>query len=242
MAQKLRTIIIDDERLARKDLRSLLEEHAEIEIVGEADSVDSAIELHHLAEPDLIFLDIQMPGETGFDFLNRCEISADVIFVTAYDEFAIRAFEVGAVDYLMKPVNPARLAAAIKRLDAVDAPVPPQCDRPLDYDDALLLTINSRLKFVRLKNIRCIQASGDYTELHTVENQKGMVLKTMGEWERRLPEKYFCRIHRSTIVNIEQIVQIDEWFGNSYKVYLQGMAAPLTMSRRNAALLKSSRT
>src|SRR5512137_2632898 len=117
MKKRLRVLLIDDERLARNDLRSLLSEYDNIEVIGEADSVQKAIELITAENPDIIFLDIQMPGESGFDLLDKIDISARIIFVTAFDEYAIRAFEVDAVDYLLKPVNPERLKVAIERVE-----------------------------------------------------------------------------------------------------------------------------
>ncbi len=240
MKKESRAVIIDDERLARNDLRSMLSEYSDIEIVGEADSVGKAIELINREDPDLLFLDIQMPGESGFDLLEKIDFRARVIFVTAFDEYAIRAFEVEAIDYLLKPVNPERLKSALERFHR-ETILQTDQKLPLEYDDALLLTINSHLKFMRVNSIVYIQAAGDYSEVMTNENKKGLIQKTMAEWEQRLPKKYFCRIHRSTIVNIEYIAKIDEWFGNSYQVQLKGFDTPLTMSRRYAAMLKQKK-
>ncbi|MCX6120933.1 MAG: LytTR family DNA-binding domain-containing protein [Ignavibacteriales bacterium] len=241
MKKKLRALLIDDERLARNDLRSLLSEYDSIEVIGEADSVQKAIEVITAEDPDLLFLDIQMPGESGFDLLEKIDLQAHVIFVTAFDEYAIRAFEVDAIDYLLKPVNPERLKTAIERLNREKA-YSPNKQRILDYDDAMLLSLNSHLKFLRVNSIVSIQSAGDYSEIITSEGKKGLIQKSMTEWEQRLPEKYFCRIHRSTIVNIEFVTKIDEWFGNSYQVHLKGIETPLTMSRRYAALLKQKKS
>ena len=235
--KRIRAMIVDDERLARKDLQSLLTEYDSIEVVGEADSVDSARQLLDETDLDLIFLDIQMPGESGFDLLEKADVGAKVIFVTAFDEYAIRAFEVDAIDYLLKPVNPDRLRDAIERLER-EAPNRHEPGKKLEYDHALLLTINDHLKFVRLNSILSIQAAGDYSELTLREGKKGLVLKSMLEWEDRLPENRFCRIHRSSIVNIEYIDRIEEWFENSYRVHLRGVSSPIPMSRRYVALLK----
>jgi two-component system LytT family response regulator len=241
MKKKLRALLVDDERLARNDLRSLLSEYNNIEVIGEADSVQKAIEVIAVEDPDLLFLDVQMPGESGFDLLKRIDLQAHVIFVTAFDEYAIRAFEVDAIDYLLKPVNPERLKTAIERLNREKA-YSQNKQRILDYDDAMLLSLNSHLKFLRVNSIVSIQSAGDYSEIITNEGKKGLIQKSMTEWEQRLPEKYFCRIHRSTIVNIEFVTKIDEWFGNSYQVHLKGIETPLTMSRRYAALLKQKKS
>lgn len=237
MKKKLRAIIVDDERLARNDLRSLLSEYKEIEVVAEADNVDKAIESIAKHDPDIIFLDIQMPGKSGFNLLEQIDVKARVIFVTAFDEYAIRAFEVDAIDYLLKPVNPERLKNTIERLEheGLDRT---ESRKKLQYDDTIFLTINAHLKFMRINTIVFIQAAGDYSEITTNDGKKGLAQKSLTEWEHRLPEKYFCRIHRSTIVNLDYVNRIDEWFGNSFHVYMKNIETPLILSRRYAALLR----
>ncbi len=237
MKKKLRALIVDDERLARKDLRTLLMDVPTVEVAGEADSVSSAVAMIAEIDPDLIFLDIQMPGESGFDLLERTDLRARVIFVTAFDEYAIRAFEVDAVDYLLKPVSPQRLAAAIERLDRKTAP-PNGSRRTLSFEDTLFLSINNHLKFVKVSTIQCIQAAADYSEIMLSDGKRGLVQKSMAEWEQRLPAAQFCRIHRSTIINLQAVGRVEEWFGDSYHVYLAGVESPLVMSRRYAVRLK----
>jgi two-component system LytT family response regulator len=240
MSKKYRAILVDDERLARRALRNLLAAYDNIEVVGEAESVGSAENLIAESDPNLVFLDVQMPGESGFDLLEKAEVKANVIFVTAYDEYAIRAFEVDAIDYLLKPVDPTRLRSAIERLDRefINRQEPKQ---KLLYEDPLFLMINGRLRFLRINSVVYIQAAGDYSELTLNDGKKGLVLKSMTEWEERLPENHFCRIHRSTIVNMNHIVQIEEWFKGSYRVHLRGIETPLPMSHRYAALIKQRR-
>ena len=235
--RKIRTIIVDDERLARNDLRSLLSEYETIEILGEADTVAKARQIIEDSDPDLIFLDIQMPGESGFDLLEQTDIAARVVFVTAFDKYAIRAFEVNAIDYLLKPVHPERLKNTIVRLEK-NQPPQQKSRKKLEYDDSLLLTINNHLKFLFLKSIVIIHAAGDYSELILKDGKKGLVQKSMSEWNDRLPEKHFCRIHRSSIINLDYIDHIEDWFKNSYRVHLKGIDTPIDMSRRYAVILK----
>lgn len=237
MKKKLRAIIVDDERLARKDLLSLLADIESIDVVGEADSVASATALIKSQDPDIMFLDIQMPGESGFDLLEKIDVKARVIFVTAFDEYAIKAFEVDAVDYLMKPVSPDRLQKAIEKVEKDDLQRV-GTKRKVNYDDTMFLTVNSSLKFIRVSAILCIEAAGDYSELITTDGRKGLVQKSMTEWEERLPDNFFCRIHRSTIINLEHIAKVDEWFNSAYHVYLKGIETPFVMSRRYASRLK----
>ena len=237
MKRPWNALIIDDERLARKDLLSQLIAHTDINVIGEAEDVPSAQKAIEELHPDIIFLDIQMPGESGFDLLDKMEITAKIIFVTAFDEYAIRAFEVNAVDYLLKPVNPERLAQALNKLDE-DESEPGGPPRPLEYEDRLFLMVGNHFKFLKIESILSIHAAGDYTEILTKDGKKGLTLKSMKEWESRLSEQYFIRIHRSTIVNMEYIDRVEEWFNYSFRVYLKGVEEPLMMSRRYASKLK----
>ena len=234
---KYKAIIVDDERLARKELISLLKIYNNIEIAGEAQDVKSAKELIDKISPDIIFLDIQMPGESGFSLLDKIETKAKIVFVTAFDEFAIRAFEVNALDYLMKPVNPSRLKTTIERIES-GSEVLKQQKNPLNYEDILFLPVNSQTRFIKISSILIIKACGDFTEIITTEGRKGLTSKSMREWESRLPEKYFARIHRNAIINLDYIDKSDEWFNYSYHVYLKGITEPLIMSRRYANKIK----
>jgi two-component system LytT family response regulator len=234
---KLTAIIIDDERLARRELRSLLSEFAEISIVGEAENLTEAVNLIQTEKPDVVFLDIQFSNENGFDLLEKVEKDFKLIFVTAFDEFAIRAFEINALDYLLKPVNPERLAKTLERLLETDEK-PEKNWRKLEYEDRLFIEIGERSKFLKISSIKCICADGDYTQVFTDDGKKHLVTKPLKEWEDRLPEKFFVRIHRSTVVNLEFIEKVETWFSRSYQIYLREMREPLTVSRRYAAQLK----
>ena len=237
MKKSYKAIIVDDERLARNDLKNMLVNYDNIEIVSETEDVNGTIDIIDQLKPDVIFLDIQMPGESGFDLFDRINVSSKVIFVTAYDEYAIRAFEVNALDYLLKPVHPGRLARSIAKLElAEESQQDP--DRELDYDDRLFITIDNHMVFLNLKKIICIIAAGDYSEIVTADGKKGLVLKSMKAWEKRLPEKYFIRIHRSTIINMEYMDHLEDWFNYSYRVHLKGLKTPLVMSRRYGMKLK----
>lgn len=232
---KWKALIVDDERLARTRLRTLLAAHSEIEIVGEADGVSAALQAIAATAPDVLFLDIQMPGATGFDLVNQLEQPLRIIFVTAYDEHAIRAFEVNALDYLLKPVSPERLAHALARLPAEPADA---SARPLEYDDSLFLSAGAAARFLRVNAIKCINAADAYSEITTAENQKLLVHKPLSEWEARLPAKHFVRIHRATIVNLAFVERLEPWFNAAYRLRLRGLGEPLLMSRRYAARLK----
>lgn len=234
-----RALIVDDERLARRELRYLLGEHPTVEIVGEARTIDEAAELVSRMHPDLLFLDVRMGGETGFDLFERTRVEARVVFVTAHDEFAVRAFEVNALDYLVKPVNPLRLGQAIERALACfpdRRPAAPPCR--LAYDDAVFVCIDQAPRFVKLASIVCIDAVSDYTRLTGVDGPLGLVLKPLKHWEALLPTRQFCRIRRSTIINCEHVVRFEPWFNSTYQVHLAHVREPVTMSRRQAKLFR----
>jgi two-component system LytT family response regulator len=237
MKRPLRVLVVDDERLARKDLISLLGAYDHISVVGEADDVPTAAKAIEKLDPDVIFLDIQMPGDSGFDLLEKAEVEAQVIFVTAYDEYAIRAFEVNALDYLLKPVHPDRLAKALERLELREQEIHTRIRR-LKYDDSLFLMLGRHFKFLKVDTILAVTAAGDYSEVLTSDGSKGLVLKSMKEWEARLPAQHFLRVHRSTIINMEYIDRVEEWFNYSFKVYLKGLEEPYVISRRYATRLK----
>lgn len=236
---QLKALIVDDERLARRELRSLLEKHSAIEIVGEAETVAQALQLIESKQPDVIFLDIQLAGETGFDLLEKAEAEFKTIFVTAFDAYAIRAFEVNALDYLLKPVNPERLRQALEKLSLPAVEKQNKADwRPLEFDDRLFIQTSARSFFIKISSISHILAAGDYTEVFTCERQKFLVEKPLSEWEARLPEKHFVRIHRSCIVNLECVERVESWFNRSFQIYLKDSREPLAVSRRYAAKLK----
>ncbi|HAN18215.1 MAG: hypothetical protein A2X13_07475 [Bacteroidetes bacterium GWC2_33_15] len=236
-SNRYKVLVVDDERLARKELINMLSGYECIESVHEAEDVNSAINMIGKIDPNLIFLDIQMPGDSGFDLLNKIDYKGKVIFATAFDEYALRAFEVNALDYLLKPITHERLKKAIERLESGSAEEP-SLEYKLKYDDRLFLTLGTKLVFIKVSSIIAIESEGDYSRINTIEGNSGLVSKSMKEWENRLPLNYFCRIHRSTIINLEYIEKIDNWFNYSYKISLKSIKEPYTISRRYAKILK----
>jgi len=217
----------------------MLAEHEIIDVVGEAETVAQAAELVRAKKPDVVFLDIQLPGETGFDLLEKISPACRIIFVTAFDAYAIRAFEVNALDYLLKPINPARLAQAIERLMIHDsASVAPV--RALEYEDRLFIEVDEHSRFLKVSDIIVISAMGDYSQIFSCDGQKSLVLKPLKDWEERLPAKHFTRIHRSTIININYVERVESWFNRSYRIHIRQIPEPLVMSRRYAARFKTT--
>ncbi|HEX8370434.1 MAG TPA: LytTR family DNA-binding domain-containing protein [Pyrinomonadaceae bacterium] len=234
---KYKAIIIDDERLARKEMRGLLSEFDEISVAGEAENLTEAIYLIEKEKPNVVFLDIQLSGENGFDLLEKIERNFKLVFVTAFDAYAIRAFEVNALDYLLKPVNPERLAKAIERLSEENETK--NDFRPLEFDDRIFLEPGARSVFLKVSDISHINAAGDYSQIWTIDKKKFLVEKPLREWEERLPDKHFLRIHRQTIVNLEEIEHIESWFNRTFRIRLKNYRENFPVSRRYSVKLKN---
>nr|BDT32357.1 LytTR family DNA-binding domain-containing protein [Myxococcus sp. MH1] len=243
MTHPLRALLVDDERLARAELREMLTPFPHVKVVGEADSVASALARIDELKPELLFLDVQMPGESGFDLLARLpEPRLEVIFVTAFDAHALRAFEVNALDYLLKPVHPERLARTLARLEDTEKDKPAPAQGPsrhkLTETDMLFLENGAKSRFVRVDQLVCLRGAGDYVELVTADGTCTLSPRPLKEWETRLPERTFARIHRSALVNLTLVERVDRGLGGGGDVYLRGVESPLPLSRSYAAVLK----
>ena len=233
-----KAIIIDDERLARNELKKLLQEFPEVEVIGEAANANEGIEKIESLNPDLIFLDIQMPGKSGFDMLTQIEKAPHVIFVTAYDEYALKAFEVNALDYLMKPVEPKRLADALLKVKQKDE------EELLSYNNRGLLHENDqvfvkdgeRCWFVKLSDVRLFESVGNYAKVF-FGNNKPLILKSLNALEERLDDKVFFRANRKHIINLRMIDKIEPYFNGGLLLDLIG-GEKIEVSRRQAVKFK----
>ncbi|TCJ14347.1 response regulator [Flaviaesturariibacter flavus] len=239
----MRAIIIDDERLARTELRKLLQEFPEIEIVDEAGNVDEGLAKIEQHNPELIFLDIQMPGKTGFDLLAELDKAPEVIFTTAYDDYALKAFEVNALDYLLKPVEPKRLADAIHKLQGEGNGgtnghgEPGTLNRSLlAENDQVFVKDGDRCWFVRLGEIRLFESVGNYAKVF-FGNNKPLILKSLNALEERLDEKVFFRANRKHIVNLRLIEKIEPYFNGGLLLELKG-GEKIEVSRRQTVKFK----
>ena len=233
-------IIIDDERLARNELKKLLEQHPEIQIIDEASSVDEGVEKIDMARPDLIFLDIQMPGKTGFDLLAEIEKSPKVIFTTAFDEFALKAFEVNALDYLLKPIDPNRLSDAIQKLQTEisleQASLLGTTRGPLSEADQVFVKDGEKCWFVKLSEIRLFESVGNYAKVYFSTN-KPLILKSLNALEDRLDDHVFFRANRKHIINLAWIEKIEPYFNGGLLVELKG-GEKIEISRRQTVKFK----
>ncbi|MFT4737295.1 MAG: two-component system LytT family response regulator [Cyclobacteriaceae bacterium] len=237
----MKAIIVDDERLARKELNSLLEQYPEIEILAEAVNADDAIEKINQLQPDLIFLDIQMPGKTGFEMLEELETTPDVIFTTAYDEFAIKAFEFNALDYVMKPIQEDRLRDAIakvleKKKSEPQAIQTEEKARKLGIDDQVFVKDGDRCWFVKLSDIRLFESDGNYIKVY-FDKFKPMIHKSLNALDERLDDRSFFRASRKHIINLSWVETIETWFNGGLLVQLKG-GEKVEVSRRQAARFK----
>jgi two-component system LytT family response regulator len=233
----MKALLIDDERLARNELRRLLKTHSEIEIIGEAVDAADALSKVEALKPDLLFLDIQMPGDDGFMFLEQLEPPLPlVIFTTAYDQFAVKAFEFNALDYLLKPVDPHRLTGALDKLRAnrfIATPrVAPAGLRRLAPEDKVFVREGEHCWFVAVKNIRLLESEGNYTRLY-FEEQKPQLFRSLTAMEERLDPQHFFRANRKQVINLAWVEGIEPWFSGGLLVKLKG-GMKVELSRRQA--------
>jgi two-component system LytT family response regulator len=238
----MRTIVIDDERLARKELISLLKQYVHIDVIAESSNAEDAKKKIETLRPDLIFLDIQMPEKDGFQLLTELEHMPIVIFVTAYDEYALKAFEVSALDYLLKPVAPERLEETLKRLDRdesseEDTPTFIQRNR-LKSDDRIFLKDGERCWFIKLAEVSRFQSEGNYVRVF-FDGNKPMILRSLNSLETSLDPSVFFRANRKYIINLAWIDKVESWYNGGLMVKLKD-GTEIEISRRQASRFKDS--
>lgn len=235
-----RVVIIDDEPLARKGLKRLLSNHPGFKVVGEADGKESALELIRKEKPDAIFLDIQMPGATGFELLEELDHVPKVVIVTAHAEHAMHAFDVQAVDYLLKPVSPARFAQALRRIEAADAvPGAAGPKPPYTTEDRICLRTPHQTVVAPIGSIPALQADGDFTRIFFKNAPPLMICHPIGDYEGTLPSPPFLRIDRSHIINSDLIVNLESRSRDQSRLILDGMPEGIVLGRTAQQRLKS---
>jgi two-component system, LytTR family, response regulator len=236
----MRALIVDDERLARKELIKLLEEHPSIEVIGEATNADEANQMINELNPDLLFLDIQMPGKTGFQLLEELDAVPLVVFTTAYDEFALKAFEVSALDYLLKPIQAERLSETISKIAEKErtkvAAAHPEGEMKLGLNDQVFVKDGERCWFVSLSNVRMFESDGNYIKVY-FDGNRPMIHKSLNALDEKLDERAFFRASRKHIINLSWVEGIEPWFNGGLMVKLRG-GDKVEVSRRQAAKFK----
>ncbi len=236
----MKAIVVEDSRLAREGLINMLRGFSGLQIVGEADHPTIALKLIQEVKPEVIFLDIHMPGESGFDLLEKLDYMPRIIFTTAYSEYAIRSFDYHAVDYLLKPISQARLALAINKLIA-SHDTANEIDRnnskpPLDINSQIFIKDGEKCHLIALNSIRYFESCKNYVRIFFNEHN-AFIKKSLSQIEERLPVKYFFRVNRQYIVNLQAIVSIEESISDGYEITMDD-GKQIDISRRNAHELK----
>ncbi|TXB64228.1 response regulator transcription factor [Vicingus serpentipes] len=235
----MKAIIVDDERLARKELHNLLAKYPSIEIIGEYDNAEDAINEIERQKPDLVFLDIHMPGKDGFGVLEELIYVPQVIFVTAYDEYAIKAFEVNALDYLLKPIQPERLEEAINKLSA-QLQTNETSTNKLTAKDQVFVKDGEKCWFVKLEDVPMFESEGNYVRVYFKGN-KPLILKSLNNLANKLDEDVFFRANRKFIINLNWIEDVENWFNGGLMVKLK-TGEKVEISRRQATKLKEMKS
>jgi two-component system LytT family response regulator len=232
----MKAIIVDDERLARNELKTLLAQHKEIEVIAECANAAEAKEKIDSLKPDVVFLDINMPGKSGLELVEEISALPDVVFVTAYDEHAIKAFELNAFDYLLKPVQPQRLSETLKKLAEKEVVSKGENTGPLDENELIFIKDGEKCWFVKLSDVRLFESEGNYVRVY-FENNKPLILRSLNNLEARLNERQFFRASRKHILNLKWIAGVETWFNGGLMVKLKD-GKEVEISRRQAVKIK----
>lgn len=232
----MKALIVDDERLARKELISLLGDFKNVEILGEAANADEAVEMIEQKKPDVIFLDIQMPGKTGFELLESLDKAPKVVFTTAYDEYALKAFEFNALDYLLKPIHQERLRECIGKLSSEIKDTYNSSESKLGLEDRVFVKDGERCWFVKLADVRLFESDGNYIKVY-FDNNRPMIHKSLNALDKKLDERSFFRASRKHIINLSWVEGIESWFNGGLLVRLKG-GDKIEVSRRQASRFK----
>lgn len=232
----MKALVVEDSRLAREGLVKMLEAYPDLNVIGSADHPSSALALIEEHQPDVIFLDIHMPGESGFDLLEKLDYLPQIIFTTAYSEYAIRSFDFNTIDYLLKPISHERLQVAINKLrpsnddsNSIQKPL-------LDIHSRMFIKDGDKCHLVLLESIRYFESCKNHVRIF-FNNENAFIKKSLNNVEERLPKKYFFRANRQYVVNLQEITKIEEAINDGYEITMSD-GKVLEISRRNAVELK----
>ncbi|MFT5573034.1 MAG: two-component system LytT family response regulator [Cryomorphaceae bacterium] len=232
----MKAIVVEDSRLARQGLLRMLEQFSSLQVVGSAEHPSSAMDLIDEFKPDVVFLDIHMPGETGFDLLDKLDYTPQVIFTTAYSEYAYRSFDYNAVDYLLKPISKERLAEAVGKLSGSESPAGETVSEPLERNSKIFIKDGDDCHLVTLSDIRYFESCKNYVRVF-FGDKNAYIKKPLSIVEKRLPAQLFFKVSRQFVVNLFEIKSIDESIGDGYDITM-GDNKVISVSRRNAVELK----
>ena len=232
----MRALIVEDEPLAIENLIFYLKDYP-IEIIGSASRISEAIELIKKKKPDVVFLDINLSGENGFELLDKIETGFRIIFVTAYDEYAVRAFEMNALDYILKPLKKERIDKAVNRLFKEKTETNSHSNYTIE--DSIFLSNGNRASFIKLKDICFIEADSCYSKVVLSGTSAKVLPQTLKKWEDLLPREDFIRVHRSYVINLNQVKEIRKKNNSTYEVFFYSTKGSIEISRRYASDLKA---
>lgn len=234
MKDIIKAVLVDDVESMRMVLKKLLTSFEKIQVVGEASDFEQAQDVIKEERPDLLFLDIDLNGLTSIDLLSKINYSPMVIFITSHSDFAIKAFELNAVDYLLKPISLDRLTKAIEKVtnkweetDNFDE----DANARFGPEHIILLSFDNKLSFVRINEINYIEAYGNYTKVYLTDGRLSVTYNSIKNWDTRLPEDLFIQIHRSTIINLQNVTRIEKWANDTGRLFMKGNDKPFEVSR-----------
>lgn len=234
MKDVIKSVIIDDVESMRMVLKKLLSNFDKIQIIGEAATFEDAEDLINEEQPDLLFLDIDLNGLTSLDLLNKLSYNPMIIFITSHSDFAIKAFELNAVDYLLKPISLDRLTRAIEKVSNKWEETDSWTEEPnsrFGPDHIILLGFDNKLSFIRVNEINYIEAYGNYTKVYLSDGRLSVTYNSIKNWEARLPEELFIQIHRSSIINLQNVTRIEKWANDTGRLFMKGIDKPFEVSR-----------
>ncbi|MEI7979129.1 MAG: LytTR family DNA-binding domain-containing protein [Bacteroidota bacterium] len=233
--KSIKAVLIDDVEVMRITLKKVLEQFPHINIIGEASSFDEAKEVVNRLKPDLLFLDIDLNGLISIDLLEELNCTPKIIFITSHENFAIKAFEMNAIDFIIKPISAKRIANAIERVSLPSVAVNDnnlnEGEERFQSDQIILLNFDNKMNFIKIKDINYIEAYGNYTKINMLDGKLSITYNSIKNWENKLPLDIFIQIHRSTVVNLINVLKIEKWTNDTGRLYLKNVDKPFEISR-----------
>jgi two-component system LytT family response regulator len=239
--KNIRTVLVDDVEVMRITLKKVLAQFPHIEIIGEASAFDEARDVINRLQPDLVLLDIDLNGLTSIDLIGELNCVPKIIFITSHENFAVKAFELNAVDYIIKPISAKRISSAIEKITKPTEEITEVSldnDETFQSDQIILLNFDNKMNFIKIKDINFIEAFGNYTKVNMSDGKLSITYNSIKNWDAKLPNDIFIQIHRSTIVNLINVQKIEKWTNDTGRLYLKGLSKPFEISRSHFFQIK----